>query len=110
MAGIAGRALAARLPRAAFSTAPSRRAAAGPTPGKNNGVSSKHDDNNNDNNNKSGEGSVEVPVFNLGHITSSPRGRFWLRAGLCVLASVEMYGWYNFGPKLLGRDKEEERG
>ncbi|KAK2049745.1 hypothetical protein LZ31DRAFT_548927 [Colletotrichum somersetense] len=96
-ARIASRTFATPLPRAAFSTAPSRAAmAAGPAPGKDNSVSNKN------NSKKPGEGPVEVPVFSLGHITTSPRARFWLMAGLCVLGSVEMYGWYNFGPKILG--------
>ncbi|EFQ34441.1 hypothetical protein CGRA01v4_00136 [Colletotrichum graminicola] len=95
-AGIASRTFAAPLPRAAFSTAPSRAATgAGPAPGKNNSVSDMK-------NNRPGEGTVEIPVFSLRHITTSPRARFWLMAGFCVLGGVEVYGWYTFGPKVLG--------
>ncbi|OHW97364.1 rep helicase [Colletotrichum incanum] len=61
-------------------------------------------------NKKSGESPIDVPVFNLRHITSSPRARFWLTTGLCVIGGVEMYGWYNFGPRILGWEKERKRG
>ncbi|KAK1634501.1 hypothetical protein BDP81DRAFT_408285 [Colletotrichum phormii] len=83
------------LQRTAFSTTPFR-TTGGTTSGKNSG---------NVNGNKSGSGGgdpIEIPAFNLRHITSSPRARFWLITGFCVIASVEMYGWYNFGPKILG--------
>ncbi|GJC91009.1 hypothetical protein ColLi_13847 [Colletotrichum liriopes] len=94
----ATRTFAAPLQRAAFSVAPSR-AAAGPTPGENNFGSKKP-----------GESPVEIPVFNLRHITSSPRARFWLIAGFCVIGGVEMYGWYNFGPRILGWEEERKGG
>lgn len=80
--------------RAAFSTTPYQ--TAGTTQGKNNGSS------------KAGEDPIEIPAFNLRHISSSPRARFWLVTGFCVIASVEMYGWYNFGPKILGWEGKGE--
>ncbi|KAK1689281.1 hypothetical protein BDP55DRAFT_605473 [Colletotrichum godetiae] len=86
------------LQRIAFSTTPFR-TAGGTTSGKTS------------NGNKSGSGGgdpIEIPVFNLRHITSSPRARFWLITGFCVIASVEMYGWYNFGPKILGWEGKGE--
>ncbi|KAE9576012.1 hypothetical protein CGCF415_v003264 [Colletotrichum fructicola] len=79
-----------RSPYSAFSTTARSRAGAGKST---NG--SKPDD-------------VEIPAFNIRHITSSPRARFWLISGFCVLASIEGYGWYNFGPKILGWEKGEE--
>ncbi|KAK1589789.1 uncharacterized protein LY79DRAFT_234737 [Colletotrichum navitas] len=95
-ARIASRTFAAPLPRAAFSTAPSRaNTGGGPAPGKNNSTSNMK-------NNRPSGGTVEVPVFSLRHITTSSRARYWLMAGFCVLGSVEMYGWYTFGPKILG--------
>ncbi|KAK1984161.1 hypothetical protein LZ30DRAFT_748101 [Colletotrichum cereale] len=102
-ARIASKTFTAPLQRAAFSTTPSR-TAAGPAPGKKNNAS------NNNNNNKSGESPIEVPVFDLRHITSSPRVRFLLIAGFCVVGSVEMYGWYNFGPKILGWEEAGKGG
>ncbi|GJC96453.1 UvrD/REP helicase [Colletotrichum higginsianum IMI 349063] len=93
-ARIATKVLAAPTRRAAsFSTVPSR-GAGGPTAGGKTRVDV--------NNKKSGESAVEVPVFDLRHITSSPRARFWLISALCVAGSVEMYGWYTFGPRILG--------
>ncbi|GKT46370.1 uncharacterized protein ColSpa_06551 [Colletotrichum spaethianum] len=96
---IAAKSFAAPQQRVAFSTTRPGAAAAGPTPGKNN-VS----------NNKSGESPIEIPVFNLRHITSSPRARFWLITGFCVVGSVEMYGWYNFGPKIFGWEEGRKGG
>ncbi|KAK1963121.1 hypothetical protein LY78DRAFT_585374 [Colletotrichum sublineola] len=97
------------LLRAAFFTGPSR-AAVGPTPGHNSGSNRNNNGSNKNNNNKPGEGPVEIPVFSLGHITSSPRARFWLMAGFCVIGCVEMYGWYNFGPKMLGWEEGRKGG
>ncbi|KDN60936.1 putative FAD binding domain-containing protein [Colletotrichum sublineola] len=97
------------LLRAAFFTGPSR-AAVGPTPGHNSGSNRNNNGSNKNNNNKPGEGPVEIPVFSLGHITSSPRARFWLMAGFCVIGlgisfapNVTQYGsfypaWKDFFP------------
>ncbi|KAI3529300.1 hypothetical protein CSPX01_15615 [Colletotrichum filicis] len=99
-AGLRGR----PLQRAAFSTSPSW-TAGGTAQGKNNSSSN----NVNGNSNKiGGEDPIEIPAFNLRHISSSPRARFWLITGFCVIASVEMYGWYNFGPKILGWEGKGE--
>ncbi|KAL0941862.1 uncharacterized protein CTRU02_204625 [Colletotrichum truncatum] len=51
---------------------------------------------------------IEIPAFSIRHVTSSPRGRFWLMSGFCVLATIEGYGWYNFGPKILRWEKTDE--
>ncbi|KAK1728680.1 uncharacterized protein BDZ83DRAFT_749078 [Colletotrichum acutatum] len=97
-AGLRGR----PLQRAAFSTSPYR--TAGGTAQSKNGNT-----NANINGNKAGgEDPLEIPAFNLRHISSSPRARFWLITGFCVIASVEMYGWYNFGPKILGWEGKGE--
>ncbi|EXF82048.1 hypothetical protein CFIO01_00562 [Colletotrichum fioriniae PJ7] len=91
------------LQRAAFSTTPYR-TAGGTVQGKN-----SSSNNVNGNSNKAGgEDPIEIPAFNLRHISSSPRARFWLVTGFCVIASVEMYGWYNFGPKILGWEGKGE--
>ncbi|TDZ58372.1 hypothetical protein CTRI78_v005430 [Colletotrichum trifolii] len=79
--------------RSAFSTT-TRYRSTGAGPGKKLGDSKPED--------------VEIPAFNIRHVASSPRARFWLISGFCVLASIEGYGWYNFGPKILGWEKERE--
>lgn len=97
-ARVATTALRAPLQRPAFSTSARLRVEKGPAGSNNNNHSSgknKPDD-------------VEMPAFNLAHITTRPLTRRLLIAGICVLASVEAYGWYNFGPKILGWDKGEE--
>ncbi|KAF9876292.1 hypothetical protein CkaCkLH20_06235 [Colletotrichum karsti] len=86
-------ALRVPLRRSAFSTATARRA--GPAKNANN------------NNNKPDD--IEIPAFNIKHITSSRRARFWLISLFWVFASIEGYGWYNFGPKILGWEKEKEK-
>ncbi|KAF6821484.1 hypothetical protein CPLU01_12466 [Colletotrichum plurivorum] len=96
-ARIATTALRAPLQRPGFSTSARLRfsAPAGSSP-KNNGSKNKPDD-------------VEMPAFNLGHITTKPLTRRLLIATFCVLASIEAYGWFNFGPKILGWEKREDR-
>ncbi|WYZ37945.1 hypothetical protein EsH8_II_001451 [Colletotrichum jinshuiense] len=97
-ARIATKAFRAPLQHSAFSTT-ARYRAVGAAPGKNTGGGKI--------NNKAGESPVEIPAFNLRHITSNPRTRSWLIAGFCVIASIEAYGWFNFGPKILGWEERK---
>ncbi len=45
------------------------------------------------------------PAFNLKHISSNPRVRFYLRLTILTLAGIETMFWFNVGPKLFGKDK-----
>ncbi|TQN69599.1 hypothetical protein CSHISOI_05873, partial [Colletotrichum shisoi] len=53
---------------------------------------------------------LHCPALDLRHITSSPRARFRLVSALCVAGSVEMYGWYTFGPRILGWEEGRKGG
>lgn len=105
-ARIATTALRAPLQRPAFSTSARLRFSAPAGSSSNNNSSSQNKTNDHGSKNKPND--VEMPVFNLGHITTKPLTRRLLIAGFCVLASIEAYGWFNFGPKILGWERGEE--
>ncbi|OHE94285.1 hypothetical protein CORC01_10445 [Colletotrichum orchidophilum] len=90
--------------RSTFSTTPYR-SADGTTSGRKNSINGSNAGGGGGSGG-GGEDPIEIPAFNLRHITSSPMVRFWLVTGFCVIGSVEMYGWYNFGPKILGWEEK----